>query len=520
MFKVPPKNALFVLLTHAYIFSCYGAAAVPSHPQKNSEASVGPSHPQKGKDYVHKNQVPTIRRLPSFQAVDEITTGAIFLNVIRALVDYYVDPIGPQEMKKVLEGAVQGALSALDPHSGVVPPHLLTEMSGEFGGLGVQLLPVPIPGSNRTELTIMSVLEGTPKTPAQLAGLKPKDVIVSINNTFYERHDQAIEQLRGAPGSKVSLNIRRKVNGEDKFFQVLLTRAIIKVDSVKFRIEPNTNIGYIRIGVFDAKTSKLVADALREIYRMNSKVGCIILDLRDNYGGYLEQAIKVANFFIPSGIIVKIKDRKHTISHKASPQHVIVGKNGLYDTALLVLVNGQSASASELLASALKDHKRAIIVGQSTFGKGSVQEIRSIDQSNLAFKFTTSRFYSPNGSPIQGAGVVPDVILKPSPSTAIGQKIEIKEANLSGSLEPKTIHGTTPAEDKKKQTQSRPWTSEEGIAYKNTEIHRKAKPEQKDPTAGATEELDYELLQAMDLAKALSAQFNQFYDAQKRERKK
>lgn len=515
MSTLQQKSALFALATiYTYIFPCYGALEAVAL-QKNAQTYEKKPSTAGAKPFV-----------ASEKKMDEITAGATFLNVLRLLLDEYVDNIGPQEMQKILEGAIQGALSSLDPHSGIVQQTLLTEMAGEFGGLGVQLLPVTIPGSDRSELTVMSVLESTPKTPAQIAGLRPKDVIVSIDNVFYERHDKAIKQLRGAPGSKVSLNIRRKVDGEEKFFQVLLTRAIIKVDSVKFHIEPQTNIGYIRISIFDAKTSKLMEHALRELYRMNPKIGCIIIDLRNNYGGFLEAAIKVANFFIPSGIIVKIKDRKGTINHKAVPRNVIVGKNGLYDTALLVLVNGHSASASEILASALKDHQRAIIAGQITFGKGSVQEIRSIDPQ-LAFKFTTSRFYSPNGSPIQGVGVVPDVILKPNPSPYLPQKIEIKESNLSGSLEQKKLHETQPEFMKKKGAKGKedshllhPFGDPTATAQLKVAFSQKTMTEQKEILSDTKEEVDYELLQAMDLAKALAAQFNQLYEPQKRAHKK
>jgi carboxyl-terminal processing protease len=513
MSKVRQRSAFFALALYTYILPCYGEREFFA-PKKSGQNQGKKAPLAVAKPFV-----------ASGKKMDEIAAGATFLNVLRLLLDEYVDHIGPKEMQKILEGAIQGALSSLDPHSGIVQQTLLTEMAGEFGGLGVQLLPVTIPGSDRSELTVMSVLESTPKTPAQIAGLKPNDVIVSVDNVFYERHDHAIKQLRGAPGSKVSLNIRRKVDGEDKFFQVVLTRAIIKVDSVKFHLEPNTNIGYLRISIFDAKTSKLVANALREMYRLNPKIGCIIVDLRNNYGGYLEQAIKVANFFIPSGVIVKIKDRKGTISHKAVPRNVIVGKNGLYDTALLVLVNGHSASASEILASALKDHQRAIIAGQITFGKGSVQEIHSIDPE-LSFKFTTSRFYSPHGSPIQGAGVVPDVILKPNPLAHLPQRIELKESNLSGSLEQKrlpetqqNVMGSKGLKGKEESTLN-PLIDRKKVPHLACAFSQNTIPEEKGTAPDTKKEVDYELLQAMDLAKALAAQFNQLYEPQKRADKK
>ena len=176
--------------------------------------------------------------------------------------------------------------------------------------------------------------------------------------------------MRGVPGTKVMLTLKRKVRDKVKFFNLSLTRAIIKVDSVKSRLEPNSNIGYIRISIFDAKTSTLVAKALRDLYTSNPKLNCIVIYLRNNYGGYLDQAIKVASLFLSSGAVVKVKDKKNIQVHSVIPHRVIVGKNGLYDAALLVLVNGYSASASEILAAAFKDHNRAIIVGRTTFGKG------------------------------------------------------------------------------------------------------------------------------------------------------
>ncbi|PPE04210.1 S41 family peptidase [Holospora curviuscula] len=447
--------------------------------------------------------------------MDEVKAGAAFLNIFRLLVDEYVDHIGAKQMRKMLEGAVQGMLSSLDPHSGVVQQNLLEEMEGEFGGLGIQISPVPIKGTDRTELTVVSILEGSPKTPAQIAGLKPKDVIVAIDDTFYDRYDEAVKKMRGAPGTKVTLTLKRKVLDKEKIFNISLTRALIKVDSVKFRLEPHSNTGYIRISVFDAKTSTLVAKALRDLYKSNPKLNSIVIDLRNNYGGYLDQAIKVASLFLSSGTVVKVKDKKNIRVHSVIPHQVIVGKDGLYDAALLVLVNGYSASASEILAAALKDHNRAIIVGRVTFGKGSVQEVKILD-SYLAFKFTSSRFYSPKGSPIQGAGVIPHVILKMPQDLSEGNKLEIKESNLPGSLERKLLNPTLTLPEELQLDRSRKnlKPSSHGVSPERPRTFASLAM----PVLGGDakndlvleSEVDYDLLQAMDLAKALGEQFEQY----------
>ncbi|WP_162531221.1 S41 family peptidase [Holospora elegans] len=465
-----------------------------------------------------------LKRSSSSCDMDEVKAGATFLSIFRLLVDEYVDRIGPKEMQKMLEGAIQGMLSSLDPHSGVVQQNLLEEMEGEFGGLGIQISPVPIKGTDRTELTIVSILEGAPKTPAQISGLKPKDVIVAIDSTFYDRYDEAVKKMRGAPGTKVVLTIRRKLSDKEKIFNVSLTRSLIKVDSVKYHLEPNSNVGYIRIGVFDAKTGILVEKALRSLYKENPKLNSIVIDLRNNYGGYLDQAIKVASLFLSSGVVVKVKDKKTVREHSVVPGHVIVGKGGVYDAALLVLVNGYSASASEILAAALKDHNRAIVAGRMTFGKGSVQEVKVLD-SKLAFKFTSSRFYSPKGLPIQGSGVIPHVIFKTPHDTSEESKVEIKESNLPGSLERKLLdQSVAPSkESSKKSSSKKSKPSGHGVPVERPIQVAKQLiicSEEKNDGGVESTEVDYELLQAIDLAKALGYQFEQYKMRQGRENKK
>ena len=447
--------------------------------------------------------------------MDETKAGAVFLNIFRLLLDEYVDHIGTKEMRKMLEGAVHGMLSALDPHSGVVQQNLLEEMEGQFGGLGIQISPVPLKGTDRTELRVVSILEGSPKTPAQIAGIKPGDIILAIDRTFYDNYNDAIRKMRGTPGTKVVLTIKRESLGKEKIFNLFLTRAIIKVDSVKSRLEPNSNIGYIRIGIFDAKTSALVEKALRDLYKANPKLNCIVIDLRNNYGGYLDQAIKVASLFLSSGAVVKIKDKKNVQIHSVIPKQVILGRNGLYDAAVLVLVNGYSASASEILAAAFKDHNRAIIAGRTTFGKGSVQEVRILD-SDLAFKFTSSRFYSPKGSPIQGAGVIPHIILKNPQDMQERNIVEIKETNLSGALEGKSLDPTLNAKEKyppeahnktiKPSSRHISTDNPPSVTQFNNHLIR---VEEKN-SSFLEPEVDYELVQAMDLAKALGEQFEQY----------
>lgn len=447
--------------------------------------------------------------------MDEMKAGAVLLDVLRLVVDEYVDTLKPSQVLELTKGAIDGMLKSLDSHSGVAESAMLDEMDGNIGGIGVQVLPLKNPDyPSKSELTIVSVPPGKPKTPAEHADLKPGDVILKIDDKILGRHDQAIEKIRGKVGTSVTLDIKRKVGNKFTVIRKTLTRALFRINPVKSYVEPETHVGYVRINIFDKKTVLAVKQALENLYKAQPKLNCILLDLRNNYGGFLDQAIATASLFIPSGTIVSVKGRQQTKAYKALPEYFLVGPKGKYDAAVLVLVNGYSASASEILAGAFKDHQRGIIVGQPTFGKGSVQEVREVTldpENRFSFKFTRERFYTPKDHAIQGVGVMPDIIITENvPSNqAAGEKeaFNVKERDLPNALQaeplqPKRLQNEKPGSRSSCLHPSLLSCTIRGkvIAQNSVEAGEIVLPESK-------EEEDSVLKQAMKLSEAVSKQF-------------
>jgi carboxyl-terminal processing protease len=317
-----------------------------------------------------------------------------FANVLSILQENYVDDINA---KKVMEGAISGMLFSLDPHSSYLKPEdfkeLQEETEGSFSGIGLEVT---------VENNILTVVSPIEATPADRAGLKAKDLIIKIDGEPTQNMNpmEAIKKLRGPEGSKVILAIHRK--GWEDLKDFTLIRAAIPLHSVKeIFLEPG--LAYIRITNFQSQTTKEVKDALQKLQKQHAING-LILDLRNNPGGLLDQAVSVSDIFLDGGMVVSTKGRvkEQNMTFQAH------GNNGKNLFPLVVLVNEGSASAAEIVTGAIQDHKRGIIVGAKTFGKGSVQTILPLPEG-AGLRMTTARYYTPSGRSIQATGIAPDV---------------------------------------------------------------------------------------------------------------
>ena len=342
-----------------------------------------------------------------------------FVKVVNMIEAYYVDELNTTT---IINKALKGLLPELDAHSSYLDKKAYKELkiqtNGEFGGLGI------VVGMKNGVLTVISPIDDT---PAAKAGLKAGDVILKINDkaTLDMSLDEAVNLMRGKPGTKITLTIVRK---GQKPFKVTITRAIIKIKSVKEKnIKDYPQIAYIRISSFD----KNVVSSLKKILPKLKKEGKkgIIIDLRNNPGGLLNQAVGVLDLFIDKGTLVSQKGRISSENYT-----YYAHKSGTYkDIPIVILVNGGSASASEIVSGSMQDHKRAIVVGESTFGKGSVQAILPVTK-NEALRLTVARYYLPSGRTIQAKGVKPDVIVHPGKIKLENEGILIKEKDLKNHL--------------------------------------------------------------------------------------
>lgn len=336
--------------------------------------------------------------------------------------DYVVDV----DDKELIENAIRGMLSGLDPHSAYLDAEQFTELqvgtTGQFGGLGIEV---------GMENGFVKVIAPIDDTPAQRAGVESGDLVIRLDDTPVKGMtlNEAVKIMRGKPGSDIELTIVRE--GVDQPLKINITRDVIKVKSVRARmLEPG--FGYLRISQFQSKSAENMVDAIEDLKKENKgALQGLVLDLRNNPGGVLNGAVAVSDAFLKKGMIVYTEGRiaDSRLRFNATPDDVIDG------APLVVLVNQGSASASEIVAGALQDHKRAIIVGVKTFGKGSVQTILPLS-SDSALKLTTARYYTPSGKSIQAEGITPDIELESVKVAAVERNIEpLKEADLSGHLE-------------------------------------------------------------------------------------
>ncbi len=371
-----------------------------------------------GGEVKEKKPVKPVKEDPQELAAKRVEAFSRFSNVVSEIEKKYVDKISISE---IMTKAIEGLLSNLDAHSAYLNEKKFKEFQaqteGEFGGLGITV------GMRDGVLTVIAPLEGT---PAYKAGVKAGDNILKINNesTLSMSIDDAINLMRGKPKTPIQITVVRKNEPKPLVFNIV--RDIIKVPSVYVKKIEKTPYLYVRVNSFDKNVTKSVLDGLKA----NPKTKGIVLDLRGNPGGLLNQAVGLSNLFIKEGVLVsqKGKNKEENLEYKAN------GRAPYTNLPIAVLVNGGSASASEIVAGALQDHKRAVIIGEKTFGKGSVQMLLPVNKDE-AIKITTARYYLPSGRTIQAKGITPDIVIYPGKVPENENKFSLKEADLKHHLE-------------------------------------------------------------------------------------
>lgn len=413
-----------------------------------------------------------------------------FANVVNKIKEYYVKPI---DDKTLFENAISGMLTGLDPHSNFLNEEeykdLLTSTSGKFGGLGIEV---------SMEDGFVKVIAPIDDTPAAKAGLKSGDLIVKINKTPVKglTLKQAVELMRGEPGSEIRLLIVRE--SETKPIDVTIIRDIIKITSVKSKVI-NDYYGYIRITQFQSNTTKNVEKAFNEIKSKakDNKVKGLVLDLRNNPGGLLDGAINVSDLFLDH---LTLKDNNIIVSTKGrDPDFESVDLARTPDITggvpIVVLVNQGSASASEIVAGALQDHKRAVIMGVPTFGKGSVQRVLPLNNNQSAIKLTIALYYTPSGKSIQATGITPDILVK-------NLEVKSKDKEYENTLEEDLrLH----LENGNKLQQSSKELKEKANQFGDIKADaNKDKTDEEKTTIDSLATTDYQLYQAITLLNGLN----------------
>ena len=370
--------------------------------------------------------------------------AALPIEELRAFTDVFAriknDYVEPVDDKKLITGAINGMLTGLDPHSSYLDVEGFKDLQvgtqGEFGGLGIEV------GMEDGFVRVISPIEDT---PAFKAGVKPGDLIIKLDDTPVKglSLNDAVKRMRGKPGSNIKLTIARK--GVDKPIVITITRAVIKIRSVKSKLLEN-GYGYVRVTQFQEHTGELLAEALTGLYKDNkAPLKGLILDLRNDPGGLLNGAVAVTAAFVkPDSLVVYTEGRSEDAKMRLTasrenylrPMQIDYLKNlpdGVKQVPMVVLVNSGSASASEIVAGALQDHKRAVVMGTRTFGKGSVQTILPIG-NGTAIKLTTARYFTPNGRSIQAKGIDPDIIVEDPNLPSEDEGLGIREVDLDKHL--------------------------------------------------------------------------------------
>ncbi|WP_374243157.1 S41 family peptidase [Zoogloea sp.] len=419
-------------------------------------------------------------------------------DVFNAIKQGYVEPV---EDKKLITYAISGMLSNLDPHSAYLDAEAFKELQvgtqGEFGGLGIEV------GSEDGYVKVISPIEDT---PAFRAGIKAGDLIIKLDDTAVKGMalNDAVKRMRGKPKTSIVLTIMRK--GETKPIVVTLVREVIKVQSVKSKVvEPG--YGYVRVVQFQEQTAASLVQHLDRLAKQGEMKG-LVLDLRNDPGGLLHGAVGVSAAFLPPGALVVSTDGRADDAKRkyvASPEDYLRGSRedfirnvpaSIKTVPMVVLVNGGSASASEIVAGALQDHKRAVVMGTQSFGKGSVQTILPLN-SNAAIKLTTARYFTPNGRSIQAKGIVPDIVVEETPGGSSRERL--READLDRHLgngkEVEQVAAPKPAD-------AVPAAPRKDQAPKGKDKPKDADDEMKPPFEIAGKD-DYQLAQAVNLLKGL-----------------
>ncbi len=363
--------------------------------------------------------------VPIFISAEEDKDVYKYLNLFgeafEKIKNNYVEPVNSKDL---IESAIEGMLSSLDPHSSYLNDKELKELrvqtKGEFGGLGIEVT---------LENGFVKVIAPIDDTPAFKAGIKSGDLITHLDDepVLGMTLSEAVAIMRGKVGSKIKLTVRRN---ENERVDISIVRAIIQLKSVKSRVE--NNIGYIRVSSFNQKVDKQIIDSISSFKKKNTLIG-YVLDLRNNPGGLLDQAVNVTDIFLERGEIVSTKGR----NGKRGSRYNAVKKDLINGLPLVVLINQGSASASEIVAGALQDHKRAIIMGTKSFGKGSVQTIIPSGE-DVAIKLTTAKYYTPSGRSIQQTGIDPDILVEQAELKKLDSQRR-KESDLRGAIDNEQI---------------------------------------------------------------------------------
>ncbi|MCQ2740550.1 MAG: S41 family peptidase [Alphaproteobacteria bacterium] len=383
----------------------------------------------------------------------------LFGEVIERAKANYVEEVSD---KKLIEAAINGMLTSLDPHSSYLDAkdfkYMNEQTSGKFGGLGIEIT---------MEQGVVKIVSPIDDTPAFRAGLKPGDYITNIDGETIigMTLNEAVDKMRGKPGTKVKLTIRRV---DEKPFEVTLKREEIKTHSVKSDLKDDSVL-YIRIGSFSEDVDKDIKKVIEKAQKdQKNTLKGIVLDVRNNPGGLLDQPVAVSSLFLDQGEIVstRARDENETLRYSAKDKDITGG------LPIVVLINNGSASASEIVAGALQDHKRAVIVGEKSFGKGSVQTVVPLGTYG-AMRLTTARYYTPSGRSIQATGIEPDIVVHPAKLEEFTDEFEFNEAEYTNALKNETVT----KDAKKKET----------VKSGDTDWRK-----------------DYQLLRAVDLVKALN----------------
>jgi carboxyl-terminal processing protease len=422
----------------------------------------------------------------------------LFGDVFERVRSEYVEEVSDQ---KLIESAINGMLSSLDPHSGYLDTEHYRDMQvqtrGEFGGLGIEVT---------MENGLVKVVSPIDDTPAYKAGIESGDLITHIDGepVMGLSLSEAVEKMRGPVDSKIQLRLVRK--GKDEPFEVSLARAVIRISPVRARQEGD--IAYIRLTTFNEQTSAEMRDKLEELRgKIGDKFLGLVLDLRNNPGGLLDQAVAVADAYIDKGEVVSTRGRRpETIQRfNARPGDILDGK------PMVVLINGGSASASEIVAGALQDHRRAIVMGTQSFGKGSVQTIMPISGGG-AIRLTTARYYTPSGTSIQAKGITPDIEVHQANVEFQDDTPGRREADLRGRLQNEQLKLQNEQlklqneQLKKPDAQAQPPAAPQ--AQQQGQPQAKAKPAEPGPAdvnePGAPDGKDYQLSRALDLLRGIA----------------
>ena len=414
----------------------------------------------------------------------------LFGEVFERVRSDYVENVTDEQL---IEAAINGMLTALDPHSSYMNAKSFRDMQvqvrGEFGGLGIEVT---------MENGLVKVVSPIDDTPAAHAGLKPGDFITQIDSepVLGMTLNDAVEHMRGPVGSDIKLGIRRE--GRDPF-DVTMKRAVVKIQSVKSQLQGD-DVGYIRITSFNEQADSGVKNAVKELKaKAGGKLVGLVLDLRNNPGGLLDQAVAVSNDFLAQGEIVSTRGRHSEDAQRYNAQAPGDLTNGL---PMVVLINGGSASASEIVAGALQDHHRAVLLGTRSFGKGSVQTIIQLP-GHGAMRLTTARYYTPSGRSIQAKGIVPDITVEPAKIERVSTGQTTHEADLRGALKntDPNAAGTTPAgaAPAKSGDQS---SAKPNVPPGTTPAAPEAEPAVDPNVLGTTE--DYQLARALDMLRGVA----------------